>query len=42
MIVRDDGELVADIPAKKLADEAPVYEREWREPAYIQAGAHSL
>src|SRR5438045_460353 len=37
MIVRNNGQLVADIPAKKLADEAPVYEREWREPAYIQA-----
>jgi phosphoribosylformylglycinamidine synthase len=37
MIVRNNGQLVADIPANKLADEAPVYERESREPAYLQA-----
>jgi phosphoribosylformylglycinamidine synthase subunit PurL len=37
MIVKYDGEVVADIPAKKLADEAPVYQREAREPAYLQA-----
>src|SRR5262245_6762625 len=37
MIIRNNGQLVADIPAKKLADEAPVYQREWCEPAYIQA-----
>ena len=28
---------MADIPARKLADEAPVYEREGREPAYLKA-----
>src|SRR6266705_796726 len=37
MIVRNNGQLVADIPAKKLADEAPVYQREARQPEYIQA-----
>jgi phosphoribosylformylglycinamidine synthase len=37
MIVRNSGQLVADIPAKKLADEAPVYHREACEPAYLQA-----
>ena len=37
MIVRNNGKLVADVPANKLADEAPVYERESREPAYLQA-----
>jgi len=37
MVVRHHGEIVADIPASKLADEAPLYEREFREPAYIQA-----
>jgi len=37
MVVRNNGFHVADIPAKKLADEAPVYQREAREPAYIQA-----
>jgi phosphoribosylformylglycinamidine synthase len=29
--------VVADIPAKKLADEAPVYSREAREPEYLKA-----
>jgi len=36
MVVRDHGKVVADIPARKLADEAPVYQREAREPAYIK------
>ena len=37
MVVRNSGQVVADIPAKKLADEAPVYQREGREPEYIAA-----
>lgn len=37
MVVRNSGQVVADIPAKKLADEAPVYQREAREPAYLKA-----
>ena len=37
MIVRNHGAVVVDIPAKKLADEAPVYQRESREPAYLKA-----
>src|SRR5437667_2153341 len=37
MVVRNNGRVVADIPAKKLADEAPVYQREAREPEYIKA-----
>ncbi|MGO8701279.1 MAG: phosphoribosylformylglycinamidine synthase subunit PurL [Limisphaerales bacterium] len=37
MIVKCHGEVVADIPAKKLADESPVYQREAREPAYLQS-----
>ena len=37
MVVRNRGELVADIPAKKLADEAPVYQREAQEPEYLKA-----
>jgi len=37
MVVRNHGQLVADIPAKKLADEAPVYQREAREPDYLAA-----
>lgn len=35
MVVRNNGQLVADIPAKKLADEAPLYQREAREPEYV-------
>ncbi len=37
MIVRNNGELVADIPASKLTDEAPLYQREAAEPAYLKA-----
>ena len=37
MVVRNNGTVVANIPAKKLADEAPVYQREAREPEYIKA-----
>jgi phosphoribosylformylglycinamidine synthase len=36
MVVKHNGEVVVDIPAKKLADEAPVYHPEKREPAYLQ------
>src|SRR4051812_43305097 len=35
MIVKHHGSVVADIPARKIADESPVYQREWREPAYL-------
>ncbi len=37
MVVKHNGEVVADITAKKLADEAPIYHPESREPAYLQA-----
>jgi phosphoribosylformylglycinamidine synthase II len=37
MIVKNHGQLVVDIPAKKLADEAPIYQRESREPEYLKA-----
>jgi phosphoribosylformylglycinamidine synthase len=37
MVVKSGGRVVVDIPAKKLADEAPVYQPEAREPAYLQA-----
>src|SRR5712672_3666730 len=37
MVVRNNGSVVADIPARKLTDEAPVYQREGREPEYIKA-----
>ncbi len=36
MVVRHGGKLVVDIPAKKIADESPVYQREAVEPAYIK------
>lgn len=37
MVVKFNGEIVANIPAKKLADEAPVYYRDAAEPAYLKA-----
>ncbi len=36
MVVYHKGEVVADIPAAKLADEAPVYSREAKIPAYLE------
>jgi phosphoribosylformylglycinamidine synthase II len=43
MIVRHDGKIVADVPAKKLADEAPIYHRDSAEPKYLaQVRAFSL
>jgi phosphoribosylformylglycinamidine synthase len=36
MVVRNNGQVMADIPAKKLADEAPVYQRDAREPEYLK------
>src|SRR5437867_5732958 len=36
MVVKHNGRVVADIPAKKLADEAPVYQREANKPAYVE------
>jgi phosphoribosylformylglycinamidine synthase len=35
MVVRNQGNIVADIPTKKLADEAPIYSREAIEPKYL-------
>ncbi len=37
MIVKNHGEVVVNIPAKKLADDAPIYQRDAREPAYLKA-----
>ena len=37
MVVKHHGQVVADIPAKQLADEAPIYSREAREPRYLLA-----
>ena len=36
MVVRHGGKIVADIPAKKIADESPVYQREAKEPQYLK------
>jgi phosphoribosylformylglycinamidine synthase len=36
MIVRHGGKIVADIPAKKIADESPVYTRDASEPEYLK------
>jgi phosphoribosylformylglycinamidine synthase subunit PurL len=35
MVVRHQGAVVADIPAKLIASESPIYHREAREPAYL-------
>src|SRR3984957_19866394 len=37
MVVKQHGNVVADIPAKKIADESPVYQRESSEPEYLKA-----
>ena len=36
MVVKQHGSVVADIPAKKIADESPIYHREAVEPAYLR------
>ncbi|MDE3068597.1 MAG: phosphoribosylformylglycinamidine synthase subunit PurL [Verrucomicrobiota bacterium] len=36
MVVKHHGQIVADIPAKKIADESPVYQREAGEPEYLK------
>ena len=36
MVVKHHGKVVADIPAKKIADESPVYQREAQEPEYLK------
>ncbi len=35
MTVKENGRVVARIPARKIADDAPVYHREARRPAYL-------
>ena len=49
MVVKQHGVVVADIPTAALTDEAPIYQRESREPAYLAstrawtpAGSHLL
>lgn len=39
-IVRDNGKIVAQIPAKALADEGPIYIREEKKPAYLNETAN--
>jgi phosphoribosylformylglycinamidine synthase II len=36
MVVRHHGRVVVDLPAKKLADEAPIYFRDAQEPGYLK------
>ena len=36
MVVRHAGKVVADIPARKIADESPVCQREAQEPEYLR------
>jgi phosphoribosylformylglycinamidine synthase subunit PurL len=36
MIVRHGGQIVADIPAKLISSESPIYHREAREPDYLK------
>jgi phosphoribosylformylglycinamidine synthase II len=36
MVVKHHGQVIADIPAKKIADESPVYQRESQEPGYLK------
>ena len=36
MVVKHGGTIVADIPAKKIADESPIYQREAKEPEYLK------
>lgn len=36
LTIRDKGQVVARVPAKSLAEQAPVYQREHREPAYLE------
>jgi phosphoribosylformylglycinamidine synthase II len=36
MVVKHHGKVVADIPAKKIADESPIYQRDAQEPEYLR------
>ena len=36
MVVRHKGVVVADLPAKSLTDEAPVYDQPTSEPAHFR------
>ena len=47
MVVKNQGKVVADIPARKIANDSPVYQREAKEPEYLKevrafrSGRHS-
>src|SRR5262245_59074337 len=36
MVVKNHGKIVANIPAAKLANDAPIYQREAKEPEYLK------
>ncbi len=36
MVVKNHGEVIATVPAAKLADDAPLYHRDSKEPAYLE------
>ncbi|MDI9400965.1 MAG: phosphoribosylformylglycinamidine synthase subunit PurL [Limisphaerales bacterium] len=36
MVVKNQGQTVADIPAAKIANDSPVYHRDSKEPAYLE------
>jgi phosphoribosylformylglycinamidine synthase len=36
MVVKQHGKVVADIPAKKIADESPIYQRDSKQPEYLK------
>ena len=36
MVVKHGGKVIADIPAKKISDESPVYQRDAQEPEYLK------
>ena len=40
MVVRHKGVVVADLPAKSLTDEAPIYDQPSTEPAHVTQADH--
>ena len=36
MVVKNHGEVIATVPAAKLADDAPLYHRDSKQPAYLE------
>ena len=37
MVVKNNGQIVVDLPARQLADDAPIYHREASEPDYLKS-----